>query len=219
MPSVGSISRSITWRSVGPGSVVQTGRSVTQRSTTGGPSLQFHQGGGHDRALVAGDRPTGGRFGQGDDHPDATTPDVIGCRTDGMGPVGVHGVGPGLERIEPHRAARAQGQDRELVPLGQVEVLALRVEDGHPLAGHGLAVEVGLHEGGLAVALVARDQHARGEQCLGRVQAERVVTEHPLAEDLLADDRPDQRQSGLALEGVGGGRVPRGDRHGREPEH
>ena len=125
----------------------------------------------------------------------------------------------GVEGIEPDRAVRAQAEHREPVARGQVEVLALGVQDGQPLAGHGLAVQVGLDEGGLAVALVARDQHARREQGLGVVEAERVVTEHALAEHLLADDRAHQGQPGLALERVGGGRVAGRDRHGCEAQH
>ena len=80
--------------------------------------------------------------------------------------------------------------------LGQRTVLTLGVDHPGAAAEHGLAPEVGLHEGALAPADLPDDHHVGiGHHALS-VEAERVVDERA-AEEVAADEHPLVAEPGL----------------------
>ncbi len=126
------------------------------------------------------------------------------------------GLRPGVERVEPHRAAGAKGHRTDAPGLGQGPVLALRVHHPGMAAEHRLAPQVGLHERTLAPADLT-EHHGVG---IGDhpvpVEDERVVDEGA-TQYVPADEHAMVAEPGLADQRIGRTQVTGGGDMGGDP--
>ena len=90
----------------------------------------------------------------------------------------------GVERVEPHLAARSQADRPAAEPLRERPVLALRVDHDRAPAEEGLAGQVGLDERRLALADLPGDQRRRAGDGSLLVEHPRVEAEARSGVDL-----------------------------------